>query len=214
MFSRFHFPPNSYESGVNAMGKFASSIMICTIAAIISSGVARASDGETGFTLKQLNNVLAKAGIATQRVESILTFSDLGEAGSHIAILSSSRSGWRVTVLRNLAGGLKVEWTSGGLQDDFSVSSPDALEIDDLGEEQVVEFSGCAPHDCGGLDGVSGMVLYAPRVKQAFFVHYRSDSKKGFGSFGSLDFSDNAEVPANARYKAALEKAMRKELYP
>ena len=56
------------------------------------------------------------------------------------------------------------------------------------------------------------MVLYAPRVKQAFFAHYGYDEHKPTGSFGSLDFSDNATEAANARYKAALERAMRKKL--
>ncbi len=66
---------------------------------------------------------------------------------------------------------------------------------------------------CGGLDGgVFGMVLYASRVRQAFFAHYSYDDHKPSGSFGSLDFSDNATTAANARYKAALEKAMRKKL--
>lgn len=161
---------------------------MCGVVVIAATSTARASDSESGFTVKQFNTALVKAGIAC--------------------------SGWRVTVLLNLAGNLRVEWKSGGLPYDFSVSSPGELEIDDLGEEQVVEFSGCAPHDCGGVDGVSGMLLYASRVKQGFFAHYRSDSSKGFGSFGSLDFSDNAEEPAHSRYKVALEKAMQSKLSP
>jgi hypothetical protein len=112
-------------------------------------------------------------------------------------------------VLYNIAGGLAIEWKSGGLHDDFAVSSSDALEIDDLGDEQVVEFSGCAAHSCGGVDGGEfGMVLYAPRVRQAFFAHYSYDEHKPPGTFGSLDFSDNSMVAGNERYKAALDRAM------
>jgi hypothetical protein len=170
-------------------------------------------DGFPGFTTKQFNTAFENSGIATHRIESILTFRDLGDSGPHIAILSGSRSGWHVTVLHNITGGLKVEWKSGALHDDFAVSSSDALEIDDLGDEQVVEFSGCGAHMCGGVDGgVFGMVLYAPRVKQAFFAHYSYDDHKPRGSFGSLDFSSNASEAGNERYKAALDKAMRKKL--
>jgi hypothetical protein len=196
------------------MTKLVFASVFCAAIALSSPRIASASDdGLPGFTLKQLNVAIVESGIGSQRIASILTFRDLGDSGSHIAILSSSHTGWHVTVLHNITGGLKVEWKSGGLHDDFSVSSPDELEIDDLGDEQVVEFSGCAPHDCGGLDGgVFGMVLYAPRVRQAFFAHYSYDEHKPMGSFGSLDFSDNAMVAPNARYKAALEKAMRKKL--
>ena len=196
------------------MTKLVFSSVLCAAILLSSPRIASASDDWlSGFTLKQLNAAIVNSGIGSQRIESILTFRDLRDAGAHIAILSSSHSGWHVTVLDNIAGGLKLEWKSGGLRNDFSVSSPDALDIDDLGEEQVVEFSGCAPHDCGGVDGGDfGMVLYAPRKRQAFFAHYRYDDHKPQGTFGSLDFSDNAMEAANAQYKAALEKAMRKKL--
>jgi hypothetical protein len=82
-----------------------------------------------------------------------------------------------------------------------------------LGDEQVVEFSGCAPHDCGGVsDGDFGMVLYASRERHAFFAHYMYDDHKPQGTFGSLDFSDNAMEASNEKYKSALERAMRKKL--
>jgi hypothetical protein len=188
--------------------------LLCAAAALSIPRIAIASgDGLPGFTMKQLNTAFETSGIAAHKMYSILTFRDLGEFGPHIAILSGSRSGWHVTVLRNVAGGLEVEWKSGGLPHDFAVSSSDALEIDDLGDEQVVEFSGCAAHICDGVDGgVFGMVLYAPRVKQAFFAHYSYDDHKPSGSFGSLDFSSNAMATGNERYKAALDRAMRKKL--
>jgi hypothetical protein len=188
--------------------------VLCAAILLAPLRIASASDdGLPGFTMGQLNAAIENAGIATQRIYSILTFRDLGDAKAHMAILSGSRSGWHVTVLHNVAGGLEAEWKSGGLLGDFSVSSSDALEIDDLGDEQVVEFSGCAQHFCGGVDGgVFGMVLYAPRVRQAFFAHYNYDERKPAGSFGTLDFSNNAMAAGNERYKAALDKAMRKKL--
>jgi hypothetical protein len=196
------------------MTKFVFSTVLCAAIVLAPQSIASAeADYLSGFTLKQLNTAIEKSGIANQELDSILTFRDLGDAQEHIAILSSSRSGWHVTVLHsNLAEGLEVEWKSGKLHDDFSASSSDALEIDDLGDEQVVVFSGCAPHNCGGVDGVFGMVLYAPRVKQAFFAHYDYDDRKPRGSFGSLDFSSNTTLPVNDRYKAALQSAIKKKL--
>jgi hypothetical protein len=196
------------------MTKLVFSSVFCAAMVFSPLRIASASDGSLpGFRLKQLDTAIVNSGIGTQRIDSILTFRDLGDAGAHIAILSSSRSGWHVTILFNLAGGLQVEWKSGGLHDDFSVSSSDALEIDDLGDEQVVEFSGCAPHLCGGVDGgVFGMVLYAPHVRQAFYAHYHYGEDKPRGSFGSLDFSSNATAVGNERYKAALDRAVRKKL--
>lgn len=143
-------------------------VVLSTAIILDSPSVAFASGQGPGFTLKQWNSALVASGIESQRIYSILTFRD-PESATHIAILSGSRTGWHVTVLQNVTSDLKVEWKSGRLADDFSVSSADALEIDDLGDEQAVEFSGCARHMCGGIDGeVFGMVLYAPRVKQAF----------------------------------------------
>jgi len=110
------------------------SLVLC--AAIVLSlprSSSASDDGLSGFTLKQLNAAIEISGIGSQRIESILTFRDLGDAAAHIAILSSSHSAWHLMVLCNIAGGLKVEWKSGELQDGCSVSSPGALDIDDFG---------------------------------------------------------------------------------
>jgi hypothetical protein len=195
------------------MTKLVLSTILSAAATLFPIKSAASDTGQPGFTLKQWSAAMVKSGIDRERVYSILTFRNLGDPGEHIAILSGFRSGWHVTVFNNIAGGLKIEWKSGGMRSDFSVSSPDELEIDDLGDEQVVEFSGCAPHMCGGIDGGEfGMVLYAPRVGQAFFAHYSYDDKKPRGSFGSLDFSDNALSAGNERYKAALDRAMKQKL--
>jgi hypothetical protein len=172
-----------------------------------------AEDDLSGFTLKQLNEAIRDSKAATHKIYSILTFDSEERSGANIAMLSSSNSGWRVTVLHRVTGGLKVEWRSGKLPKDFAVSSSHNLEVEDVEDEQVVEFSGCAPHDCGGLSGVLGVLLYSPRSKQVFYAHYRSDEGKPIGSFGSLEFSGNASDPSNERYKAALRKAMGKILH-
>ena len=172
-----------------------------------------AEDDLSGFTLKQLDEAIRDGNAATHKIYSILTFDSEERSGANIAMLSSSNSGWHVTVIHRVIGGLKVEWRTGRLPEDFAVSSSHNLHIEDVEDEQVVEFSGCAPHECGGLYGVLGVLLYSPRSKQAFYAHYRSDEGKPIGSFGSMEFSENASDPSNERYKAALRKAIGKILH-
>jgi len=194
------------------------SLHFCSVlcAALIlapSTAAFSAEDDLSGFTLSQLDTAIKSSGAATQKIFSILTFDSEDRNGSSIAILSGSRLGWQVTVLHRATGGLKVEWHSAKLSDDFSNSSSNNLKIEVVEDEQVVEFSGCAQHQCGGVDGVLGVLLYSPRCKQAFFAHYRFDEHKPIGSFGSLEFSKNAHEPGNERYLEALRNAMNKTLH-
>jgi hypothetical protein len=168
-----------------------------------------AEDDLSGFTLRQLDTAITKSGLASQKIYSILTFDSDERHGADIAILSGSSSGWRVTVLQRVSGGLEVQWRSGKLPYDLAVSSSNNLNIEDMDDgEQVVEFSGCAAHLCGGLDGVIGVLLYSPRSKQVFFAHYHYDESKPLGTFGSLNFSKNTSMPGYKKYKTALQKAV------
>jgi hypothetical protein len=177
-----------------------------------SSGAFATEDDLSGFTLNQLDTAIRNSGVATQKIFSILTFDSEDRYGSSIAMLSGSRSGWQITVLHRVKGGLSVEWSSGKLSEDFAVSSSNNLAIADVAGEQVVEFSGCAPHECGGVDGVLGVLVYSTRSKQVFSAHYRFDEHKPIGSVGYLEFSKNAHEPGNERYMAALQNAMNKTL--
>ncbi len=168
-----------------------------------------AEEDLTGFTLQQLDAAMTKGGLATQKIYSILTFDSDERKGANLAILSGSNTGWHVTILHRVKGGLSVDWRSGKLPDDIDVSSSSNFEIEYLDDgEQVVMFSGCAAHECDLLDGIFGMLLYSPRAKQVFFAHYRGDENKP-GSFGTLDFSDNANASSNEKYKTALQTAMK-----
>lgn len=179
---------------------------------VASPRIAFSEDDLSGFTLQQLDEAASKGGLATQKIHSILTFDSDERWGANIAILSASRSGWHVTVLHRIKGGLQPEWRSGELPDDMAVSSSKSLKIEYMDDgEQVVEFSGCAAHDCGGLDGIFGLLLYSPHSKQVFFAHYRYDDGKP-GNFGSLKFSENATASGNEKYKEALQKAMNKTI--
>ncbi len=114
---------------------------------------------------------------SSQKIYSILSFDSDDRRGANVAILSGSHSGWRVVVLHRIMGGLDPEWRSGKLSDDFDVSDSRNLKIESMDDgEQVVEFSGCAAHDCGGLDGgIFGVLLYSPRSKQVFFAHFDTE---------------------------------------
>ena len=195
------------------MKNFLFSTVFCTALILAPSRAAfSAEDDLSGFTLKQLDTSIRNSGAATQKIYSILTFDSEDRYGSSVAILSASSSGWKITVLHRVKGGLKVEWGSAKLSDDFSTSSSNNLKIEDLEGEQVVEFSGCRQHNCGGADGVFGVLLYSSHSKQVFFAHYRYDEHKPIGSVGSLEFSNNAYEPGNERYLAALRSAMNKTL--
>lgn len=195
------------------MQKLLYSLLLCTALVLGPQKVAlSAEDDLSGFTLAQLDAAIKNSRVAAQKIYSILTFDSEERAGANIAMLSGSHSGWHVTVLHRVKGGLQVEWQSGRLPEDFAVSSSSRLEIEDVGDEQVVEFSGCEQHLCGGVDGALGLLLYSPSSKQVFTAHYRFDDHKPIGSFGSLDFSKNAGDPGNERYKAALRAAMGKLL--
>lgn len=175
-----------------------------------------AEDDLSGFTLQQLNTAIVKGGApASQKIYSILSFDSDDRSGANIAILGGSHSGWRVVVLHRIKGGLDAEWRSGKLSDDFAVSSSHNLKIEYMDDgEQVVEFSGCAAHDCGGLDGgIFGVLLYSPRSKQVFFAHYRYGEGKPRDSFGSVWFSENSDRTGNEKYKAKLRKALSRILH-
>jgi hypothetical protein len=196
------------------MRKLLLNILFCVafITTSLSSAFC-AGDDLYGFTWKQLDAAIKKGGLANQKIYYILSFDDESGAARNIAVLSDSRSGWRVTVLHRVPGGLYVQWQSEKLSYDFAVSSPSNLEIGYVGDEQVVKFSGCAAHLCEGLDGVHGALLYSPKSKQVFFAYYKYDGEKPLSSFGSLTFSENLNEPANERYKAELQKTMKAILH-
>src|SRR5690242_5470116 len=81
-----------------------------------------AEDDLSGFTLRQLDSALAGAGLANQKLYSILTFDSEDRHGANIAVLSGSRSGWQVIVLQRAPSRLEVQWRSGKLADDFDNS--------------------------------------------------------------------------------------------
>lgn len=195
------------------MRRFVFSFLVSTVLLVLPlRGRLWAEDDLFSFTTQQLNTAISKSGLSTQRIYSVQSLTnDNGQA--EIAILSASHLGWRVTIFRRVPGGFDVEWQSGKLPDDIAVSASNNFKIDSMDDgEQVVQFSGCAAHECGGIDGVFGVLIYSPRSNHVFFAHYQFDEKQPIGSFGSLAFSENAKARGNEKYKAALQNAMNKIL--
>ena len=185
-------------------------ILLCLVLGWVYSTAE--SQDTYGFTLQELHSALDRAGLGAERICNIQTFgsgqgSEILPIPAHIAVLSTSHEGWKVSVFRRVKGGFQLEWSSHKLPDEFAVSSPDHLSIEDVGDESVVTFSGCAAHMCNGVGGVAGFLVYSTSRKQAFFVRY-SGANEYDTSGSEVKFSRDALQPANAQYKAVLQRGI------
>jgi len=182
-------------------------LMIATVLLGTSSQLVANDDDPYGFTVGQLHSAMLRGGLTGQRLNSVHTFGagDGGFVPAYVGILSSSRSGWHISVFRRVAGGFRREWYSQKLPSEFAVSSPENFSIEDVGDESVVVFSGCAPHMCGRAIGLNGVLLYSTERKEVFFARY--EPQAGNPS-GSVQFSKNVSEARNQRYREALQKAL------
>ncbi|MBZ5707276.1 MAG: hypothetical protein LAN63_18160 [Acidobacteriia bacterium] len=179
-------------------------LICCAVLFAVCGANASAQDDDVyGFTTKQLQSALVSSGLAPQRLYSVQTFgSGDTERPAYMAVLSSSRSGWHVTVFHRVQEGFKVEWSSHQLPVEFSVSSPDNFSVEDIGDESTVRFSGCAPHRCAG--DYEGFLLYSTLRKQAFFALLTQQENQP----RRVTFSPNALQPMNQNYKDALQRTV------
>jgi hypothetical protein len=178
------------------------SIVLCFL--FLTCGItAFSQDDVSGFTNAQLESAFRLSGLASQRLYSIQTFGsgDNGNPG-YVAVLSSSRSGWHVWVFHRIQGGFKLEWSSGELPIEFSVSSPRNISLVDVGGESTVMFSGCAPHRCGG--DYHGFLLYSTERNAAFFALLSQHEKEP----RQITFSKNTLEAKNNAYRRALQSAV------
>lgn len=136
------------------------------------------------------------------RIQAIRLFRESGGQRSSVAVATwAERSGWQIFVFNSPSGKkFQLEWTSGKLDDTFTVSSFHALEIFDLGTELGVSFYGCAPHLCGG--GVFSVLLYVPSKRTAFTARY---------VHGKVTYSPGLESPENSSYKSALDQLVKEQ---
>jgi hypothetical protein len=177
-------------------------LVFCALLLLVCGTTALAQDDIYGFTSRQLESALRLSGLASQRLHSIQTFGS-GDTGNpaYVTVLSSSRSGWHVAVFHRVQGGFKVEWSSGELLLEFTVSSPGNFSLFDVGEESAVMFSSCAPHRCAG--DYEGFLVYSTARKEAFFARLAQPEDKP----SRVTFSKNALEPKNSPYKQALQNA-------
>jgi hypothetical protein len=130
-------------------------------------------------------------------IQSISFFRTSGDPSGNSAAFATyeRQAGWQITIF-NSQGDHKfqMEWQSGKLDDSFSVSSPDALKIFHFGNEDAVEFDGCAPHVC---PDVFSVLMYVPSKRAAFTAKY---------IWGRITYSPSLNSAASSPYKLALDQ--------
>lgn len=107
----------------------------------------------------------------------------------------SEQTGWQISIFDSPAGHkFQLEWQSGKLDDSFSVSDSSELKVFQLGQQDAVEFEGCAPHVC---PDVFSILIYVPSKRTAFTVKY---------VWGKVSYSPALGSPENAQFKSALDQ--------
>jgi hypothetical protein len=119
-----------------------------------------------------------------------------GQQGTSAALATfQKQAGWQILIFKSRSDQkFQLAWESGKLDDSFSVSSSDALKIFHLGNENAVEFNGCAPHVC---PDVFSILLYVPSKGAAFTAKY---------VWGKVTYSPTLSTAADAQYKSALDQ--------
>lgn len=153
--------------------------------------------GSGGMSEAELRNLADSLPKLPGSIQAIRFFSASGDQRGISAALATfeKQAGWQISIF-NSRGDQKFQlgWESGKLDDSFSVSSPDALKIFHLGNEDAVEFNGCAPHVC---PDVFSILLYVPSKETAFTAKY---------VWGKVTYSPTLGTAADAQYKSALDQ--------
>ncbi|MGH9615679.1 MAG: hypothetical protein ACRD28_02975 [Acidobacteriaceae bacterium] len=133
------------------------------------------------------------------QIQAVRLFRESGGREASVAVATwGERSGWQLFVFSPHNGQhFQLEWKSGKLDDSFYVSYPDALKIFNFGEEDGVEFSGCARHVC---PEVFSIMIYVPSRQVAF---------KAKSIYGRVLYSPSLETPRNHLYKDALDQLIK-----
>jgi hypothetical protein len=179
---------------------------------IIGTGT-RAQDN-SGYDDKSIFSALRQRGVAVKALSSVKPLvAEQAKEARGVAVLSESRRKRQVSILHRVGTRFKLDWTSHDLPDEFGVSSPNEFVVFPMGLDEMVMFSGCARHLCGGKSGVGGILLYSTFRNQGFFARY-----SGTGSHDNagvrVTFSKNALKSENQEYKEALQKEIDLLPYP
>lgn len=153
---------------------------------------------QTGLSASELQNLVnALAAASSGEIQAIQFLRSDGFTIDRAAILMQPRNGgWTILVFQlKKRGKFKLEWKSEVLKDSFAVSSSSAFQTRTVGTaEQVLQFSGCAAHNC---PDVFSVLLYSPSKKAAFTATYVR---------GRVSYSRNLESPDNRDYKDVLHE--------
>ncbi len=158
---------------------------------------AQAASSQTGVSADQLRSFAQQLPNMPGRIQSLQILR--GEHGPLISVARfSADDGWELSVFGiNGDGKFAERWHSGKLPDSFHVSYPSALKTFDFGNEDGVEFEGCAPHSC---PEVFSILLYVPSISKDFVAT---------SIFGKTTYSQDVLLPQNLRYKQALDQLLK-----
>lgn len=178
-------------------------LIVFAVLVAICGSAAYAQDDLNGFTMNQLQRTLGSSSLIHQKLWAIQTFGsgDI-ERPAYLTVLSSSRSGWHISVFHRVKGGFRPEWLSRSLSAEFDRSSPDNFSVEKIDDDFTVRFSGCAAHRCGG--DVHGFLLYSTVKKQAFFALLERQEDMS----NKVTFSANVLDPNNRKYKEVLQASI------
>ena len=177
-------------------------LFVCGLMMLLYSGLwAQAASSQAGISAEQLRSFVRQLPNGPGRIQSLQIFR--GKSGPLISVARfSANDGWRLSLYGEAADGIFEErWHSGRLPYTFRVSYPAALKTFDFGDEEGIEFEGCAPHSC---PEVFSILLYVPSINKTFIVT---------STFGKVTYSHDALLPQNLAYKQALDQLL-KEHWP
>jgi len=179
---------------------------VVVLAVLGSAPVASAQGGYGSYSslsVKEFRNLAESLPELPGRIQALRLFQGtIGQQASVAIATLGEKTGWRLFVFASNSGKhFRLEWKSGKLPYTFAVADPAALRLFDFGNEVGVEFSGCAPHSCGGgPSAVFSVLLYVPSKRTAFMATYSLDK---------VTYSENLKIKGNERYKGALEQLVK-----
>jgi hypothetical protein len=174
--------------------------ILLTCAAYGKSSAQSSHGTETGLSISQAQSLLRALPPLPGTIQAIQFLRRDRFWIDRAAILTQGKDGgWQIFVLHlEDSGKFSLEWRSGRLTDSFAVSSVNQFRTRDIGtSQQVLEFSGCAAHNC---PDVFSILLYIPSRRAAFTATY---------ILGKITYSMNSESPKNHEYKDALDELLK-----
>lgn len=172
-------------------------IAITSVAGAAGERKGSAVAQQTGISADQLRGFAQRLPNMPGRIQSLQIFQ--GKRGPLISVARFSvHDGWRLFLYGETDSGKFIErWRSGKLPYSFQGSYPAALKTFDFGNEEGIEFEGCAPHSC---PEVFSILLYVPSISKTFIVT---------STFGKATYSHDALLSQNLPYKQALDQLLK-----